>query len=83
MNISSETNIRYLKGIGEKKAELFNKLGVHTIGDLLTFFPRAYENWISEKSIHSAPLNTKVPARKSPPGPSTPGKSSPPGKGEC
>lgn len=60
MKNSMETNIRYLKGIGEKKAELFNKLGVHTVGDLLTFFPRAYENWISENSIHSAPLNTKV-----------------------
>ena len=60
MKNSLETNIRYLKGIGEKRADLFNKLGVYTVGDLLTFFPRAYENWISEKSIQTAPLNTKV-----------------------
>ncbi len=60
MNNSFETNIRYLKGIGEKRAELFNKLGVYTVGDLLTYFPRTYENWISEKSIQTSPLNTKV-----------------------
>ncbi len=38
------TDIRYLKGIGEKRAELFNKLGVFTMGDLLRFLPRGYED---------------------------------------
>ena len=38
------TDIRYLKGIGEKRAELFNKLGVFTVGDLLRFLPRGYED---------------------------------------
>ncbi len=39
-----DTDIRYLKGIGEKRAELFNKLGVFNIGDLIRFLPRAYED---------------------------------------
>ena len=38
------TDIRYLKGIGEKRAELFNKLGVFNIGDLIRFLPRGYED---------------------------------------
>ncbi len=37
-------SIRYLKGIGEKRAELFQKLGVFTICDLLYHLPRGYED---------------------------------------
>ena len=40
----SDTEIRYLKGIGEKKAEAFNRLGVYTLRDLLSLFPRKYED---------------------------------------
>ena len=32
-----------LKGIGDKTAKLFSKCGVETIGDLLNYFPRAYD----------------------------------------
>ena len=39
-----QTEIRYLKGIGEKKALAFQKLGVFTLRDLLSFFPRRYED---------------------------------------
>ena len=39
-----QTDIRYLKGIGEKKAQAFQKLGVFTLRDLLSFFPRRYED---------------------------------------
>ena len=42
--IKQSTDIRYLKGIGEKRAELFNKLGVFTVGDLLRYLPRSYED---------------------------------------
>ena len=38
------TGIRYLKGVGEKRAEAFAKLGIFTVGDLLNFFPRDYED---------------------------------------
>ena len=33
----------YLKGVGEKRAQLFRKLDIFTVGDLLNFFPRDYE----------------------------------------
>ena len=39
-----QTDIRYLKGIGEKKALAFQKLGVFTLYDLLCYFPRRYED---------------------------------------
>lgn len=44
-------NIRYLKGVGEKRAELFNKKGIYTVEDLLYFFPRTYEDRSKTKYI--------------------------------
>lgn len=38
------TDIRYLKGIGEKKARAFERLGIRNASDLLSFFPRRYED---------------------------------------
>ena len=34
-----------MNGIGEKKAALFKKLGVSSVGDLISYYPRDYENW--------------------------------------
>lgn len=42
-------NIRELKGIGEKSEKLFHKLNIHTVGDLVRFYPRSYD--IYEKPI--------------------------------
>ena len=36
------TEIKFLKGVGEHRAKLLNKLGVFTLNDLLEFFPRDY-----------------------------------------
>ncbi len=36
------TDIMYLKGIGPKKAELFERLNIKTITDLLHYYPRTY-----------------------------------------
>ena len=48
------TDIQYLKGVGEKRAQLLRKLGVYTVGDLLHFYPRAYEDWSQIVSIDDA-----------------------------
>lgn len=53
-------NIKYLKGVGEKRAAMLGKLGVHTLGDLLTLYPRAYEDWNSVIPIAGAPLGENV-----------------------
>ena len=46
-------DVRYLKGIGEQRAALLKKLEISTVYDLISCFPRAYEDrsvirWISE-----------------------------------
>jgi len=56
--MSINDNIQYLKGVGESRAKLFHKLGVDTVGALLSFFPRNYEDWSNAFSISDAPLNT-------------------------
>ena len=39
-----DTELSALRGIGPKKVEAFRKLGVTTLRDLLTLFPRRYED---------------------------------------
>ena len=43
--MSSSEPISSLKGIGEKTGKLFEKLGVITIDDLLSYYPRAYDTY--------------------------------------
>ena len=45
------TDVRYIKGIGEKKALALNKLGVFSLYDLISFFPRRYEDRSQYKPI--------------------------------
>lgn len=37
--------VRCIKGIGEKTAKLLQKLGISTVGDLLSYYPRNYETY--------------------------------------
>lgn len=45
--------ITSLSGIGAKRAQLFAKLGISSVGDLLTFYPRAYEDWSNVEKINN------------------------------
>ncbi len=63
MNITFESDIRFLKGIGEKRAEGFRRLGITNVGELLYYFPRSYENWSDTVDIMSAPYNETVAVR--------------------
>ena len=37
-------SVKTLTGVGTKKYELLQKLGVETVGDLISLMPRRYEN---------------------------------------
>src|SRR5271170_260757 len=43
--------VESLAGVGNSRAKEFRRLGVATLGDLLEFFPRDYQNESSEKTI--------------------------------
>ena len=42
--VTAESPVQYVKGIGPRRAELFGRIGVETVADLLTLFPRRYED---------------------------------------
>ena len=50
-------NIQFVPGVGPKRANLLNKLGVKTVKDLLFYFPRDYLNKISDKRIADLKIN--------------------------
>ena len=52
-----EKPIEYLKGVGEKRAECYEKLGVKTVYDLLCHYPRSYIDYTSPVPIADAPIN--------------------------
>ena len=45
------TDVRYVKGIGEQRAKGLEKLGIRTLRDLLSYFPRAYDDRRTFKKI--------------------------------
>ena len=50
------TDIRYIKGIGETRAKALHKLGIATLGDLLSYFPRRWEDRTLERPIWELPV---------------------------
>lgn len=56
MAIGWDSPVQYLKGVGEHRAALFDRLGVRTVGDLLRHYPRGYEDWSAPLSIDEAPF---------------------------
>ena len=43
--------IQYIKGVGPNRVQLLNKLGIFSLGDLITYFPREHENRGEVKNI--------------------------------
>lgn len=39
-----DKDVRYIKGVGPARVELLNKLGIYTLEDIITYFPRDYED---------------------------------------
>lgn len=49
LNLNS--NIKYIKGVGEKRAGLFGSLAIFDVDALIHFFPRKYEDWTNTKIV--------------------------------
>ena len=44
-------DVKYIKGVGPNRAVLLNRLGIFTLGDLITYYPRDYEDRSKPKKI--------------------------------
>ncbi len=49
--MANDQSIETLKGIGEKTAKLFEKVGIRTIDDLLHYYPNGYDTYGEPKAI--------------------------------
>jgi ATP-dependent DNA helicase RecG len=51
--------LQYYKGVGEKRAQLFEKLGIGSSEALLRYYPREYEDWSQCVSVEEAKANAE------------------------
>lgn len=63
MALRLDTSLQYLKGVGPKLAALLARHGIRTVGELLEFFPRAYEDQRAARNIASLKLGDIVSVR--------------------
>lgn len=61
--LAPDTPVRYLKGVGPKTAQRFEKLGILTLADLLCHYPRRYVDFTQPYSIAQAPAETECVVR--------------------
>ena len=46
-----DKDVKYIKGVGPNRVQLLNKLGIFTLRDLITYYPRTYEDRSKPKAI--------------------------------
>ena len=49
MDLNKE--VQYIKGVGPNRVKLLNRIGIFTLNDLITYFPREYEDRSKTKNI--------------------------------
>lgn len=69
-----QQNIQYLKGVGERRAKLFSKLGVDTVDALLRHYPRGYLDLRDAACVADAPLGEPTAVRATVHGKSAPAR---------
>ncbi len=50
-NLSLQDHVRYIKGVGPKRAELFKSLGIETVGQLLDYLPFRVDDYSKIKKL--------------------------------
>ena len=63
MALTLESQVRYLRGVGEERMKLYRKLGIATVGELLHHLPRSYQDLRHPLSILEAPLGERAAVR--------------------
>lgn len=49
--VDLKNNVKFVKGVGPQRVKSLNKLGIFTLEDLITYFPRTHEDRSQKKTI--------------------------------
>lgn len=49
--VDLDKDVKFVKGVGPSKVELLNKIGICSLKDLITYYPRSYEDRGNPKNI--------------------------------
>lgn len=49
--VDLKQSVQYVKGVGPNRAKVLNSIGIRTLEDLITYFPRTYEDRSKPKNI--------------------------------
>ena len=60
MNSELDKQITYLKGVGPKRAEMYKKMGIFTVYDLLCHYPRDYIDLTNTVPVSDSMINETV-----------------------
>lgn len=52
--------VQFVKGVGERRADALSKVGIHTVWDLLYYFPRRYLDRSNVTKIRTASVDSDV-----------------------
>lgn len=55
--VNWNTTVQYLKGVGPQRATKFAKMGIDTVGQLLSLYPRAYIDYSAPVAVAAAPYD--------------------------
>ena len=53
-------SVQFLKGVGPKRSEILEKLGIHTIHGMLYYFPRDYKDRTRIQKISEAKIGAEI-----------------------
>ena len=53
-------DVKYIKGVGPNRVKLLNKIGIFTLKDLITYYPRTYEDRSKPKNLYECQEGEEV-----------------------
>jgi len=53
-------DVKYVKGVGPRMSQVLNRIGILSVYDLFTYYPRAYIDYQKQKSIKELKINDDV-----------------------